>query len=192
MLVGKPPFETSDVKTTYRKIRMNSYSFPDHISITPEAKSLISNILHLNPSYRLSLDKILSHEFFANSANIPKLLPASTLACAPSSSSLKQFTTRDTNSRDTRDTRDKPMSSRMEKPSNSEAFSKVIPNTERQPNRDMAKDYGTTDKYTERHSEKHIDKPYSLNSINPLTVRDTNETDKTNKEKGMRTLAVSL
>lgn len=24
MLIGKPPFETNDVKTTYRKIRMNS------------------------------------------------------------------------------------------------------------------------------------------------------------------------
>ena len=30
LLIGKPPFETSDVKTTYRRIRMNAYSFPDH------------------------------------------------------------------------------------------------------------------------------------------------------------------
>jgi polo-like kinase 1 len=29
LLVGKPPFETSDVKTTYRRIKMNSYSFPE-------------------------------------------------------------------------------------------------------------------------------------------------------------------
>ena len=28
MLVGKPPFETNDVKTTYRRIKANSYSFP--------------------------------------------------------------------------------------------------------------------------------------------------------------------
>lgn len=27
-LVGKPPFETPDVKTTYTKIKMCSYSFP--------------------------------------------------------------------------------------------------------------------------------------------------------------------
>lgn len=30
LLVGKPPFETSDVKTTYKKIRMNAYNFPDN------------------------------------------------------------------------------------------------------------------------------------------------------------------
>lgn len=28
LLIGKPPFETSDVKNTYKKIKMNSYSFP--------------------------------------------------------------------------------------------------------------------------------------------------------------------
>ena len=31
MLVGKPPFETSDVKTTYRRIRMNAYTFPESV-----------------------------------------------------------------------------------------------------------------------------------------------------------------
>jgi len=25
MIIGKPPFETNDVKTTYKKIKMNSY-----------------------------------------------------------------------------------------------------------------------------------------------------------------------
>lgn len=31
LVVGKPPFETQDVKTTYRRIRMNSYAFPDNV-----------------------------------------------------------------------------------------------------------------------------------------------------------------
>ena len=31
LLIGKPPFETSDVKTTYRRIRMNAYTFPEHV-----------------------------------------------------------------------------------------------------------------------------------------------------------------
>lgn len=57
-----------------------------------EAKSLIARILHLNPSFRPSLDDILSHEFFHNGNTIPKLLPTSTLACAPSNTMLKQFT----------------------------------------------------------------------------------------------------
>jgi polo-like kinase 1 len=41
MLIGKPPFETTDVKTTYRLIRMNSYSFPGHVEISENAKNLI-------------------------------------------------------------------------------------------------------------------------------------------------------
>ena len=28
-IIGKPPFETNDVKTTYKRIRMNSYTFPE-------------------------------------------------------------------------------------------------------------------------------------------------------------------
>jgi serine/threonine protein kinase len=31
LLVGKPPFETTDVKLTYRKIKANSYTFPDRM-----------------------------------------------------------------------------------------------------------------------------------------------------------------
>jgi polo-like kinase 1 len=38
LIIGKPPFETNDVKTTYRKIRMNSYTFPDNVPISYSAK----------------------------------------------------------------------------------------------------------------------------------------------------------
>jgi polo-like kinase 1 len=38
LLIGKPPFETSDVKSTYRRIRMNSYVFPEHIPISNGAR----------------------------------------------------------------------------------------------------------------------------------------------------------
>ena len=56
LLIGKPPFETSDVKTTYRRIRMNAYSFPEHVSISEAAKSLISSILVTDPLKRPSVD----------------------------------------------------------------------------------------------------------------------------------------
>ena len=46
MLIGKPPFETPDVKTTYKKIRMNSYNFPEHIIISDSARNLITKILN--------------------------------------------------------------------------------------------------------------------------------------------------
>ena len=80
LLIGKPPFETSDVKTTYRRIRMNAYSFPEHVSISDQAKSLITRILHTDPSRRPSLDDILAHDFFHKGGSVPKTLPPSTLA----------------------------------------------------------------------------------------------------------------
>lgn len=56
MIIGKPPFETSDVKTTYRRIRMNAYAFPEHVKISSAAKSLISRILSTDPMRRPTLD----------------------------------------------------------------------------------------------------------------------------------------
>lgn len=90
MLTGKPPFETTDVKTTYKRIKMNAYTFPDHIPLSEEAKDLISRILVTDPSERPSLDEILNHRFFTKNP-IPKLLPTSTLAVPPSSSYMRQF-----------------------------------------------------------------------------------------------------
>ena len=91
LLFGKPPFETSDVKTTYKKIKINDYSFPENIMISKEAKNLIENILVTNPLQRIPLDKIYEHEFLKNKLSIPKTLPSSTLACPPSVSYLKKL-----------------------------------------------------------------------------------------------------
>jgi polo-like kinase 1 len=38
LLIGKPPFETNDVKATYKKIKLNQYCFPDNVQISNEAK----------------------------------------------------------------------------------------------------------------------------------------------------------
>jgi polo-like kinase 1 len=56
ILIGKPPFETPEVKLTYEKIRKGVYSFPEHIKITDNAKSLITKIFNLDPSKRPTLD----------------------------------------------------------------------------------------------------------------------------------------
>lgn len=71
---------------------MNAYTFPDHIVISDQIKSLITKILQTDPNKRPGLDEILSHDFFNMGNSIPKLLPASTLACPPSNSYIKQFT----------------------------------------------------------------------------------------------------
>jgi polo-like kinase 1 len=90
LLIGNHPFETPDVKTSYKKIRMNSYTFPEHILISEEAKNLITKILVLDPSKRPTLDEILTHPFINNGGTIPKTLPLSTLTCPRSSNWMKQ------------------------------------------------------------------------------------------------------
>lgn len=92
LIIGKPPFETSDVKTTYKRIRMNAYSFPDHIIISDAARNLITSILNGDPKLRPTLDEILAHEFMNHpGGSIPKVLPQSFLACPPSAQFIRQY-----------------------------------------------------------------------------------------------------
>ena len=63
MLFGRTPFETANVKLTYKRIKMNSYSFTENIKVDPSTKNLIS-VLNLEPSKRPSLDAITLHDFF--------------------------------------------------------------------------------------------------------------------------------
>lgn len=42
LLFGRPPFETSDVKKTYKRIKMNDFSFPENSDVLEEARDLIS------------------------------------------------------------------------------------------------------------------------------------------------------
>ena len=91
LIIGKPPFETRDVKTTYKRIKMNAYTFPENAIISEAAKNLIGQILVLDPAKRPTLDQILTHDFFNQGTSIPKLLPSSTLACTPSLSYIRQF-----------------------------------------------------------------------------------------------------
>lgn len=75
LIIGKPPFETSDVKTTYSRIRKNAYAFPEHVVISDGAKDLITKILIGDPKLRPTLEEICAHEFFNNGGTIPKTLP---------------------------------------------------------------------------------------------------------------------
>lgn len=90
-LIGKPPFETNNVKTTYSRIRTNSYSFPDHIPLSRQARSLIEVILLSDPGKRPSLDEILQSDFLNTGYEIPKAPPASTIAVPPSEKFLSKY-----------------------------------------------------------------------------------------------------
>ena len=91
LIIGKPPFETSDVKTTYKRIRMNAYNFPDNVPISDSARDLITKILNNDPAKRPTIDDIMVHDWINHAGTIPRLLPASTLACPPSSTYIRQF-----------------------------------------------------------------------------------------------------
>lgn len=85
MIIGRPPFETSDVKTTYRRIRYNQYSFPESVRISEQAKDLISCILRTDPRSRPSLDEILASPWFQGAQRVPPPVPntVSTFAVSP-------------------------------------------------------------------------------------------------------------
>lgn len=62
MLLGRPPFETTNLKETYRCIREARYSLPS--SLSAQAKQLITNLLAKTPEDRPNLDLLLRHDFF--------------------------------------------------------------------------------------------------------------------------------
>lgn len=93
LIIGRPPFETPEVKSTYKKIKMCAYSFPEHIPFSDNVRNIISKILQLDPSKRPTLDEIMQHPFINNGQGFPRSLPLSTLACPPSKSYLDQYAT---------------------------------------------------------------------------------------------------
>eukprot|EP01027_Heterolobosea_sp_BB2_P010054 GEZU01014802.1.p1 GENE.GEZU01014802.1~~GEZU01014802.1.p1 ORF type:complete len:309 (+),score=100.07 GEZU01014802.1:148-1074(+) len=80
LLIGKPPFETNDVHTTYTRIKTNTYTFPPEYPISENAKSLIRDLLNPVPENRPSLDEILRHPFMMNCN--PNRAPSSLMAYA--------------------------------------------------------------------------------------------------------------
>ncbi|TPP62149.1 Serine/threonine-protein kinase PLK [Fasciola gigantica] len=79
LLVGKPPFETSELEKTYTKIRHNEYQIPTRVSTS--ASKLIRALLHADPSKRPSMFTILDDEFFKDYT--PNCLPVTALTTCP-------------------------------------------------------------------------------------------------------------
>uniref|UniRef100_A0AAR2JHZ8 Serine/threonine-protein kinase PLK n=1 Tax=Pygocentrus nattereri TaxID=42514 RepID=A0AAR2JHZ8_PYGNA len=80
MLLGRPPFETTNLKETYRCIREARYSMPSTLS--PQAKHLISSMLAKSPEDRPRLDDILRYDFFSQGFT-PDRLSSSCCHTAP-------------------------------------------------------------------------------------------------------------
>lgn len=77
LLVGKPPFETNDVKATYRKIRNISYTFPADVHISPEAKNLIQRTLQSCPESRPTVNDLIADPYFTKFGPTPAIAPLS-------------------------------------------------------------------------------------------------------------------
>lgn len=82
LLVGKPPFETTNVKATYKRIKATAFSFPETPVLSEAAKSLIRWILSKKPEMRPTLEQIARHSFFL-SPRPPRFVPSSALIQAP-------------------------------------------------------------------------------------------------------------
>ncbi|KAJ3154014.1 Cell cycle serine/threonine-protein kinase cdc5/MSD2 [Geranomyces variabilis] len=81
-LIGRPPFQTKDVKAIYKKIRDNNYDFPPQIKISREARGMIEALLQSRPELRPSVDGVMNHEFFSI-LPFPQSMPVLALTAVP-------------------------------------------------------------------------------------------------------------
>uniref|UniRef100_S4RND2 calcium/calmodulin-dependent protein kinase n=1 Tax=Petromyzon marinus TaxID=7757 RepID=S4RND2_PETMA len=63
LLVGYPPFWDEDQHRLYQQIKAGAYDFPspEWDTVTPEAKSLINQMLTINPAKRITASEALTH-----------------------------------------------------------------------------------------------------------------------------------
>ena len=100
LVVGRPPFQTQDVKEIYeyvhagtitvyttdpnviRRIRENQYEFPTDRTVSSHARQLVSQILTTDPQQRPTLHDILDHAFFTL-GTVPSYIPMTAHTSVP-------------------------------------------------------------------------------------------------------------
>ena len=90
MINGRPPFESSEVKQTYKKIRAGAFSFPENVAFNSYTKDFIRGCLTVDPLKRLDVSEMLEHDFLCL-VPIPKQMPGSTLACPPAQAFAREY-----------------------------------------------------------------------------------------------------
>ncbi|KAI0765944.1 Pkinase-domain-containing protein [Trametes elegans] len=76
LVVGRPPFQTKDVKTIYKRIRNNEYEFPADRVVSRLVQELIQQILTPDPQQRPTLHEIVDHDWFTT-GTVPGYIPTS-------------------------------------------------------------------------------------------------------------------
>ncbi|KAJ3742544.1 kinase-like domain-containing protein [Lentinula detonsa] len=87
LVIGRPPFQTKDVKAIYKRIRDNDYEFPPERPISPQVQQLIQHILAPNPQERPALLDVVDDDFFTK-GTFPPYIPTSAHDRAPDFRSL--------------------------------------------------------------------------------------------------------
>ncbi|KAG9511368.1 Serine/threonine-protein kinase PLK1, partial [Fragariocoptes setiger] len=80
LAVGKPPFETTDLQDTYKRIKHNQYEIP--ATLGRELSTFIEKMLRADPKERPTMTSILNDPYLVTNY-IPRNLPTSCLTTAP-------------------------------------------------------------------------------------------------------------
>lgn len=76
LVIGRPPFQTKDVKAIYKRIRDNEYEFPADRIVSLEVRELVQQTLTPDPQQRPTLHEILDHSWFTRGI-VPACIPVS-------------------------------------------------------------------------------------------------------------------
>ena len=82
LVIGRPPFQTKDVKAIYKRIRDNEYEFPVDRVVSTQVQELVQNILTPDPQQRPTLHEILDHDWFTRGI-VPACIPTSAHETTP-------------------------------------------------------------------------------------------------------------
>ena len=61
LVVGRPPFESSDVRDTFSKVKRGDFRVPD--TVAPLVTDLIQRLIIVDPMQRISLEQVRRHPF---------------------------------------------------------------------------------------------------------------------------------
>lgn len=64
LIYGRPPFESKDVKDTYKKIKECTFTFPDNVNSSSQLKYLVSSILQKDIHKRPTIRELKGFDFF--------------------------------------------------------------------------------------------------------------------------------
>ncbi|KAF9817703.1 hypothetical protein IEO21_03252 [Rhodonia placenta] len=82
LVIGRPPFQTKDVKAIYKRIRDNEYEFPADRIVSRAVQELVQQTLTPDPQQRPTLHEIVDHEWFTRGI-VPGYIPTTAHDGAP-------------------------------------------------------------------------------------------------------------